>query len=63
MTKKMMSDKQSDYLLRLINKATGNNYRFLSQVKEDGIGKRCGKVRGISGIEASTLITEWENKQ
>lgn len=57
-----ITDKQAAYLLSLINKATGSSYRFLSQVAEDGIGKRCNKVRGISSVEASSLIDEWKSR-
>lgn len=57
-----ITEKQASYLVSLINKATGKSYRFLSQVAEDGIGKRATKVRGISSTEASELITEWKAK-
>ena len=58
----MITPNQSAYLLSLINKATGNSYRFLSQVKEDGIGKESNKVKGISSARASALISEWKEK-
>lgn len=57
-----MTTKQNAYLLSLINKATGKNYRFLSHVTEDGIGKESNKVKGISSVRASTLIAEWIEK-
>ena len=57
-----MTEKQSNYLLMLINKATGKSYRFLSQVTEDGIGKESQKVKGINAPRASALITEWQAK-
>jgi len=57
-----MTPKQSAYLLSLINKATGKNYGYLSQVTEDGIGKQVKKVKGINSARASALITEWQAK-
>lgn len=57
-----ITQKQESYLLDLINNVTDSNYRFLSQVREDGIGKRAKKVRGLSAAEASELITEWQAK-
>lgn len=56
-----MSKKQEQYLLALVNRATGKNYRFLSHVVEDNIGKRTSKVRGISSTEASALINKWKD--
>ena len=58
----MITPKQSAYLLSLINKATGKNYRFLSQVTEDGIGKESNKVKGINSARASALIDGWKKK-
>ena len=57
-----ITEKQSSYLVSLINRATGSSYKFLSQVAEDGIGKRANKVKGISAVEASELIAEWKAK-
>ena len=55
-----MSPKQTAFLLALINRATGKSYRFLSQVEEDGIGKKMNKVRGINSAEASSMIDSWK---
>lgn len=56
-----ITDAQKAYLLQLVNKATGKAYKFLSQVTEDGIGKKMSKVQGISKAEASVLIEKWKN--
>jgi hypothetical protein len=57
-----ITEKQTKYLISLINKAKGKKYRFISEVQEDGIGKLASKVRGISQVEASALIDKWEAK-
>jgi len=56
---KKITDRQAQYLLRLINQTYGTSYRYLSQVREDGIGQRMNKVVGISMQEASSLIDRY----
>ena len=57
-----MTTKQESYLLSLVNKVHGTSYRYLSQVNEDGIGRRAKKVRGIKKEEASQLIDEYKER-
>jgi len=57
--KNKMTAKQASFIVSLINKSTGSSYRFVSQITEDGIGKRANKVRGLSTVEASEIIEKW----
>ena len=57
-----ITEKQSSYLVSLINQVSGTSFKFLSQVTVDGIGKKASKVKGISQAEASAMINEWKAK-
>lgn len=56
-----MTKKQEDYLLILINRRYNTSYKYLSQVKEDGIGKRMNKVQRMSNVEVSALIDKYKD--
>lgn len=57
-----ITPKQESYLLSLINEVTGKSYRYLSQVEEDGIGRKAKRVQGLKKQDASDLIAEWKER-
>ena len=57
-----ITEKQSAYLVTLINRVEGTRFKFLSQVTIDGIGKKAGRVQGMSAADASALISEYHGR-